>query len=84
MSKSPTAIRLRNLHKGETVDALLHNGLTEDQILPPSRSGSPSANSPSRRCSRRDIRSRICPSTGVGTGPVKSVGWAIPCSASTA
>jgi hypothetical protein len=32
MSKSPTAIRLRNLHKGETVDALLHNGLAEDQI----------------------------------------------------
>lgn len=32
MSQSPTRIRLRDLHEGETVDALLHNGLTEEQI----------------------------------------------------
>ena len=32
MSDGPTRIRLRDLHKGETVDALLHSGLTEDQI----------------------------------------------------
>jgi hypothetical protein len=32
MTNSPIPIRLRDLHKAETVDALLHNGLTEEQI----------------------------------------------------